>query len=118
MSRCRSAIIRWSSCVGRDGVIRAFHNTCRHRGHRVCTQERGASAKLVCPYHQWTYDLDGSLVFARHMGEDFDKSQFGMKPVACESMAATSSSALPKSGGFFHLPRHRRAPLHAAAPPA
>ncbi|MCM2294543.1 aromatic ring-hydroxylating dioxygenase subunit alpha [Allorhizobium sp. BGMRC 0089] len=72
---------------GRDGVIRAFHNTCRHRGHRVCTQERGASAKLVCPYHQWTYDLDGSLVFARQMGEDFDKAQFGMKPVAFESVA-------------------------------
>lgn len=72
---------------GKDGVIRAFHNTCRHRGHRVCTQERGASARLVCPYHQWTYDLDGSLVFARQMGEGFDKAQFGMKLVACESVA-------------------------------
>ena len=72
---------------GRDKVIRAFHNTCRHRGHRVCTQEKGASAKLVCPYHQWTYDLDGSLVFARQMGEDFDKSQFGMKTVHCEVVA-------------------------------
>ncbi len=45
---------------GRDKIIRAFHNTCRHRGHRVCTAQKGASAKLVCPYHQWTYDLDGS----------------------------------------------------------
>ncbi len=72
---------------GRDGVIRAFHNTCRHRGHRVCTQERGAAAKLVCPYHQWTYDLDGSLVFARQMGAEFDKADFGMKPVPCETVA-------------------------------
>lgn len=71
---------------GRDKVIRAFHNTCRHRGHRVCTAQKGASAKLVCPYHQWTYDLDGSLVFARQMGEDFDKAQFGMKQVHCESV--------------------------------
>ncbi|MGV8936355.1 MAG: aromatic ring-hydroxylating oxygenase subunit alpha [Allorhizobium sp.] len=71
---------------GRDGAIRAFHNTCRHRGHRVCTQERGASAKLVCPYHQWTYELDGTLLFARQMGEDFDKAQFGLKPVHCESV--------------------------------
>lgn len=71
---------------GKDQVIRAFHNTCRHRGHRVCTQDRGASAKLVCPYHQWTYDLDGSLVFARQMGETFDKSEFGLKPVHCESV--------------------------------
>lgn len=71
---------------GKDQVIRAFHNTCRHRGHRVCTQDRGASAKLVCPYHQWTYDLDGSLVFARQMGETFDKAEFGLKPVHCESV--------------------------------
>ncbi|NKN39650.1 aromatic ring-hydroxylating dioxygenase subunit alpha [Agrobacterium sp. a22-2] len=71
---------------GRDGQIRAFHNTCRHRGHRVCTQDRGAAAKLVCPYHQWTYELDGSLLFARQMGEDFDKAQFGLKPVHCESV--------------------------------
>jgi Rieske 2Fe-2S family protein len=72
---------------GKDLVIRAFHNTCRHRGHRVCTSDRGASAKLVCPYHNWTYDLDGSLVFARQMGETFDKSEFGLKPVHCESVA-------------------------------
>lgn len=72
---------------GRDGQIRAFHNSCRHRGSRVCAAERGTSARLVCPYHQWTYDLDGALVFARQMGEDFDKSQFGLKPVACHSVA-------------------------------
>ena len=72
---------------GRDGQIRAFHNSCRHRGSRVCAAERGTSARLVCPYHQWTYDLDGALVFARQMGEDFDKSQFGLKPVACQSVA-------------------------------
>lgn len=71
---------------GRDGQIRAFHNSCRHRGSRVCAAERGTSARLVCPYHQWTYDLDGALVFARQMGEDFDKSQFGLKPVACQSV--------------------------------
>jgi Rieske 2Fe-2S family protein len=72
---------------GRDGLIRAFHNSCRHRGSRVCTADRGTSARLVCPYHQWTYDLDGSLVFARQMAEDFRKEDFGLKPVACESVA-------------------------------
>ena len=71
---------------GRDGAIRAFHNSCRHRGSRVCTSERGSSARLVCPYHQWTYDLDGSLVFVRQMGDDFRKEEFGLKPVACESV--------------------------------
>ena len=72
---------------GRDGQIRAFHNSCRHRGSRVCTTEKGTSARLVCPYHQWTYDLDGSLVFARQMADGFDKAEFGLKRVACESVA-------------------------------
>ena len=72
---------------GRDGQIRAFHNSCRHRGSRVCTTQKGQSARLVCPYHQWTYDLDGKLLFARHMGEEFDKGDFGLKPVACETVA-------------------------------
>ena len=72
---------------GRDGHIRAFHNSCRHRGSRVCTTDRGTSARLVCPYHQWTYDLDGKLVFARQMADDFRKEDFGLKPVACESVA-------------------------------
>ena len=70
----------------RQGVIRALHNSCRHRGSRVCTQPKGSSAKLVCPYHQWTYELDGSLLFARQMGEDFDKSANGLKPVHCETV--------------------------------
>jgi len=69
---------------GKDGKINALHNSCRHRGSRVCLEHRGSAAKLVCPYHQWTYDLDGSLLFARQMGEGFDTSKFGMKPVACE----------------------------------
>src|SRR5580704_13373945 len=42
-----------------DGVIRAFVNSCRHRGSRLCPAERGRASKLVCPYHQWTYELDG-----------------------------------------------------------
>ncbi len=72
---------------GRDGQIRAFHNSCRHRGSRVCTTDKGTTARLVCPYHQWTYDLDGSLVFARQMADGFRKEDFGLKPVACESVA-------------------------------
>lgn len=71
----------------REGKIRAFHNSCRHRGSRVCAGEKGLSARLVCPYHQWTYDLDGKLLFARDMAEGFDKADFGLKPVACESVA-------------------------------
>jgi len=68
------------------GTINAFHNSCRHRGSRVCNAEKGMAAKLVCPYHQWTYELDGRLLFARQMADSFDKTQFGLKPVACESV--------------------------------
>jgi Rieske 2Fe-2S family protein len=67
--------------------IRAFHNTCRHRGSRLCLKEKGSGAKLVCPYHQWTYNLDGSLAFAGHMGNDFDKAGFSLKPVHVDVVA-------------------------------
>ena len=72
---------------GNDGAIRAFHNSCRHRGSRVCTTDHGRMRRLVCPYHQWVYNLDGSLFNARQMGENFDKTQFGLKLVHCESVA-------------------------------
>jgi nitrite reductase/ring-hydroxylating ferredoxin subunit len=44
----------------RDGAVRALHNTCRHRGSRICATDRGHATRLVCPYHQWAYELDGS----------------------------------------------------------
>src|SRR5919108_690320 len=45
-------------------AIRAFHNTCRHRGSVLCTEDSGrfARRRIVCPYHAWTYDLGGQLV--------------------------------------------------------
>ncbi|MDF1791235.1 MAG: aromatic ring-hydroxylating dioxygenase subunit alpha [Thalassobaculaceae bacterium] len=72
---------------GADGELRAFHNACRHRGSRLCSAEKGAVAKLVCPYHQWTYELDGRLLFARDMGPGFDAAGYGLKPVHCEGVA-------------------------------
>ena len=67
---------------GADGIVHAFHNVCRHRGSRLCTSEKGKVAKLVCHYHQWTYELDGRLLFAgTEMGADFDMKQYGLKPV-------------------------------------
>ena len=46
------------------GAVSAFHNTCRHRGSVLCTEEHGrfARRRIVCPYHAWTYDLGGRLV--------------------------------------------------------
>jgi Rieske 2Fe-2S family protein len=72
---------------GADGRMRAFHNACRHRGSRICSARKGSQPKLVCPYHQWTYDLDGKLLWARDMGPDFDVSQHGLMPVHCETAA-------------------------------
>jgi Rieske 2Fe-2S family protein len=71
----------------REERLRAFHNTCRHRGSRICAAERGTAARLVCPYHSWTYHLDGRLFSARDMGSDFDKSRYGLKPVHVRSVA-------------------------------
>ena len=46
---------------GKDGVLRAFTNVCRHRGSRILDGTRGCASRLVCPYHAWTYALDGRL---------------------------------------------------------
>jgi len=70
----------------RDGSLRAFHNSCRHRGSRICASERGTAPRLVCPYHAWTYHLDGRLFSARDMGSDFDKSKYSLKPIHCQSV--------------------------------
>lgn len=52
----------------RSGAIRAHYNVCRHRGTRLCTEPRGAFSETIqCPYHAWTYRLDGRLVGAPHM---------------------------------------------------
>ncbi|HUQ65377.1 MAG TPA: aromatic ring-hydroxylating dioxygenase subunit alpha [Flavitalea sp.] len=69
---------------GNAGEVYAHYNTCRHRGSLICLEERGRSPKLICPYHQWVYDKDGSLVNARLMPDDFDKSAHGLHPVKVE----------------------------------
>lgn len=62
-----------------DGVLRAFANTCRHRGARLLDGE-GTCRTIQCPFHAWTYRLDGSLAGAPHMNEafDFDRDDFGL----------------------------------------
>lgn len=62
------------------GGVNAFHNTCRHRGSRICSAHRGKVANMVCPYHQWTYDLKGNLLYAgSEMGDGFEKAEHGLK---------------------------------------
>ncbi len=71
---------------GRNNQVRAFWNSCRHRGARICEQQRGRAPRLTCPYHQWTYGLDGALLAARSMAEGFDKHEHGLTPVALENV--------------------------------
>ncbi|MEP6915706.1 MAG: aromatic ring-hydroxylating dioxygenase subunit alpha [Acidobacteriota bacterium] len=53
-----------------SGRISAFYNVCRHRGTRLCADDEGKFAgSIQCPYHAWTYDLDGRLIGAPHMEE-------------------------------------------------
>src|SRR6185503_19507307 len=64
--------------------VRAFYNVCRHRGTRLCEQESGRLRETIqCPYHAWTYGLDGKLVGAPHMDrvEGFNKAQHSLHPV-------------------------------------
>jgi glycine betaine catabolism A len=66
---------------GDDGVVRAFANVCRHRGHRLVACDLQVTKRsITCPYHGWTYRLDGSLnVAPRYQNvPDFDPEQFGL----------------------------------------
>lgn len=72
---------------GEDGAIRAFHNTCRHRGSRVCPAESGHAARLVCPYHRWTYGLDGRCLTDTEGDFGVDPSELGLHPVKLHDAA-------------------------------
>jgi phenylpropionate dioxygenase-like ring-hydroxylating dioxygenase large terminal subunit len=61
-----------------EGEIRAHHNVCRHRGSRLCTHARGTLRTITCPYHAWSYGLDGSLKGASSAAADFDKGLYAL----------------------------------------
>lgn len=86
---------------GSDGEVRAFHNVCRHRGQRLCSKTSGSTVKLVCPYHQWTYDLDGKLMWAREMGPDFKPANHGLKTVHCAVAAGMVFICLAETAPDF-----------------
>jgi Rieske 2Fe-2S family protein len=85
----------------RAGEIRAFHNVCRHRGSRICKTEQGNAHRLVCPYHRWTYELDGTLVVdtAREFG--VDRAELSLRPVAIEDAAGLLFVCLSESPPDF-----------------
>jgi Rieske 2Fe-2S family protein len=70
---------------GQDGRLRALYNVCRHRGTRMCEQTSGKFlGSIMCPYHAWTYNLDGTLLAARNMDgvPDFDKARYPLRQAA------------------------------------
>ncbi|HIF98998.1 MAG TPA: aromatic ring-hydroxylating dioxygenase subunit alpha [Myxococcales bacterium] len=67
---------------GSDGELRALLNVCRHRGSVVCAEQAGHSNRLICPYHGWTYDLEGRLRSARNMG-DLDLGAHSLASIHC-----------------------------------
>ena len=81
---------------GADGVIRAFHNVCRHRGMWVA-EGCGQTRNFVCPYHSWTYDLQGELVAAPEMARtaDFDRAE-----MACRGVQAGMESGVWSPGRY------------------
>jgi nitrite reductase/ring-hydroxylating ferredoxin subunit len=93
-----------------DGEIRAFHNICRHRGNKLVwtdfprEETSGSCRQLVCKYHGWKYELDGSCSFVQQEQEffDLDKADYGLVPVHCDVWAGFV---------FVNLDRATPAPL-------
>jgi Rieske 2Fe-2S family protein len=110
-----------------EGEVRGFYNVCRHRGTRLCEEENGHSTAIQCPYHAWTYSLDGRLVGAPHMtGETvpgFDKADYSLHRVSLglwagfifvnlrDAPASLEERFAPLMGKFSHwnLPQLRSA---------
>ncbi|HET6993666.1 MAG TPA: aromatic ring-hydroxylating dioxygenase subunit alpha [Chitinophagaceae bacterium] len=99
---------------GNNGEVYAHYNTCRHRGSAICLSESGHVTKLICPYHQWVYDKDGSLLNARMMPDDFDRQPYHLHSVhirvvdglifICLAEEAPDFSAIQKSLSPYLVP--------------
>lgn len=64
----------------KEEQVRAHINVCRHRGSRVCIEKSGKARNFICPYHAWTFDLNGKLRNGREMGDNFDPADYGLFP--------------------------------------
>jgi Rieske 2Fe-2S family protein len=73
----------YGAASDKSGEVRGFYNVCRHRGTRLCEEQSGHAPAIRCPYHAWTYGLDGRLIGAPHMDdvEGFDKAEHSLHPV-------------------------------------
>lgn len=71
---------------GKNGEVYAHYNTCRHRGSAICLTDTGHATRLICPYHQWVYDKEGTLIHARLMADDFCKSDYNLRSVPVKTV--------------------------------
>ena len=71
----------------KENEVKAFFNVCRHRGSRICLEESGNTSRFSCPYHSWTYNLDGKLLAAKSLREGIDKSTLGLHPCNIASVS-------------------------------
>jgi carnitine monooxygenase subunit len=85
----------------RDGSVRAFTNVCRHRGSRIVDGSSGCARKLVCPYHAWTYELDGTLTGVPDSASypTLSKDQQRLTPVELEEWRGFLFVRLVDDGG-------------------
>lgn len=103
----------------KDGSLKAFSNVCRHRMMKLLSGS-GRCRRIVCPYHAWTYDLDGRLLQARHMEKtrDFDVSTVSLPRVRCEVWQGwiyiTLDAGIPVPGERLAGLEHVMADYHAA----
>lgn len=84
---------------GKDGVLRAFRNVCRHRGARLFEEGEGRCNVIRCQYHNWVYDLDGSLRQAPWFGEDadFNMDEWPLEPISIEPWRGLAFVAIDPS---------------------
>ncbi len=94
-----------------DGSVCTLHNVCRHRGSIICTEPAGHANRLVCPYHQWVYGLDGGLLACRGMQSDLDKSNFSLGRVATQEVGGLIFASLSPEPFPFESASECLAPL-------
>lgn len=98
-------------CRDREMTVRAFFNSCRHRGSIVLDQPCGRRTSFVCPYHHWSYDPTGRLLRAPNLDPAADKGELGLRPVHVREIAGLIHVCLAEDAPDI-------APLAAALGPA
>lgn len=78
---------------GNDATVRGFYNVCRHRGSRICDAD-GKASSLICPYHAWSYRLDGTLRSAAALPEGVDTSQLGLRAASVKEIGGVIVGSL------------------------